>query len=190
MNILHIFSYFRPDFTGEGIYFEKMQKHLLEKGVQTQILVVRTRKPTEAISHHDLDGKITYLQPNDEGGLKTSWRLGLWLARNVRRYDAVHMHCQVDRYFAAPLVCRLLGVNCFQSCTLDDSPDEIAEGYDRKWRWLARRLVRLITVYIAISPKLYDSSRKTVSEKQTVLIPQGVQIPNLIASVRSEERRR
>jgi glycosyltransferase involved in cell wall biosynthesis len=180
MKILHIFTYFQPDFTGEGVYFEKMNKCLLEREVQSHVLVVKTREPAGANLHHGLGGNITYLGLKEKGALKLAFEVVIWLAQNVRRYDAVHMHSQVDRYFAAALLCRLLGVVCFQSCTLDDSPNQIAITYNKMWRWLIKRLVRLVGVYISISPYLYNSALSLLPKKKVVFIPQGVQVPDLV----------
>ena len=56
LKILQIFNYYQPDFTGEGIYFEKIEKLFRRDGISSEVLVMRTRTPakTDAAYCHGL----------------------------------------------------------------------------------------------------------------------------------------
>lgn len=178
MNVLHIFTYFRPDFTGEGIYFEKIRRIFSSNGIGNSVLAIKTAEPRCPNEQFAVDGSISYLGLRDETAPRVSLALAFWLLRNLRGYDAVHFHTIADRYFAAYIVCRLLGVRTLQSCTLDDSPDTIVRSFRPPWQLLARQMVRLASIYVAISPRLYDSARNVTPDAKLRLIPQGVAIPD------------
>lgn len=46
--VLHVFRYFRPDFTGEGIYLEKLAPLLAARGIRSDVIAASTRPPAVA----------------------------------------------------------------------------------------------------------------------------------------------
>lgn len=179
IRILHVFSYFRPDFTGEGVYYEKIRAHFADRGVTGSVLAVKTCQPAAASLPVPSDNPVAYLGMSGRSGAATAFRLAVWLFRHARQFDAVHFHAFADRYFAGHLMCRLLSLKVLQSCTLDDSPGTIFMTYRPIWRKVVRRLLQLPDRYITISPRLHDSALRVMPRERVHLIPQGVEIPDL-----------
>ncbi len=189
LKILQIFNYYQPDFTGEGIYFEKIEKLFRRDGISSEVLVMRTRTPakTDAADCHGLP--VTYLGLTNKSAPLQSLYLACWLVRNLRRYDIVHFHAPTDRYFATYILSALFGVRVMQSCTLNDSPDNVLRSYNPKVRWFIVRLLRLVEAFVLISPKLLLGARRTMPEDKLKFIPQGVSLGSRATTAREEVRR-
>jgi glycosyltransferase involved in cell wall biosynthesis len=180
--VLHVFNYFAPDFTGEGIYATKMFAHLHALGVANEVLVKRsppkvpgerTCRVTEPAPH-----TIHYLKPRLSHRLAPELQIAWWLLRYGRRYRAVHYHSHCDRRFLSLMVARVLGLDVVMSCTLDDSPRAVLESYRPMFRWLAKRLLKLVGTFVSISPKLHGDAVGIVPDSRHLLIPQGVEVPD------------
>ncbi len=189
VKVLHVFSFFRPDFTGEGVYFEKIRVHFDNSGIENDVLAVKTRDRAASPSRSCGVGDVAYLGLFDNAGIAVSFKLACWLIAHARQYDTVHFHAFADRYFAGHLICKLFGLRTLQSCTLDDSPDNIVTTYRTVWQWLIRLLIRLPDTYITISPQLYNAARTIVPAARVCLIPQGVEIPERAQGPSDEMRR-
>jgi glycosyltransferase involved in cell wall biosynthesis len=177
--VLHVFKYFRPDYTGEGLYLEKLAAHLADSSVSATVIATATQpRPgavhSEAVGHPRLFG----LGPERAG---LSRALLLWFMANARRFDVVHFHSAVDRYFILHLMAQMSGCHVVQSCTLDDGLGSLVAGYRPVYRPVLRRLCRLIDDVVAISPRLHDDCAGILPVERTHLIPQGVVIPDLSA---------
>jgi glycosyltransferase involved in cell wall biosynthesis len=190
LRILHIFSYFRPDFTGEGLYFEKIEPRLADHGVVNSVLVLATVEKEAARSSKDPAVKtpgfsVEYLAKAEISALRISTSLFGWAVRHARHYHLVHFHSHGDRYFLGKIALRLFGCRIVQSCTLDDSPAELVNSYSRPFRPAATMLMRIIDLFIVISPRLSDSALPGTRMR---FIPQGVALP--LPSTRSREGER
>jgi glycosyltransferase involved in cell wall biosynthesis len=190
-SVLHVFNYFAPDFTGEGIYATKLFVHLQSLGVVNDVLVKRTHprvpgvRSTEILTPvrhtiHYLPPRWSHVVPE----LQIAW----WLLRHGRRYGAVHYHSHCDRRFLSALVSRALGMRVIMSCTLDDSPRALVMSYRPAFRWLVRRLLRLVDTFVSISPKLHGDASGLVPTNRHMLIPQGVDVPKVPRLGRSRLR--
>ena len=168
IRVLHLFKYFRPDFTGDGLYLEKLIPLLDRFGIQNDVAAEQTRAvPGQAHARLFGRGSTRFGNP----------LMLLWFLLNAWRYHVVHLHSAVDRYFAYHLIGRLFGCRVVQSCTLDDGMDALVNSYRPGFRPIARRLCRLITDVVAISPALYTDTRQVTPAGRVHLIPQGVILP-------------
>ncbi len=179
--VLHVFKYFRPQFTGEGIFTERLARKfaLLRPDLAHDILVTTTAAPVNPTVLEDISA-VHYL--NDSGTAASQREIATWLAQNARRYAAVHYHTHVDRTFAGSLMLRLQGCRIILSATLDDSIPGLLQTYRPLLRPLIRQLFRLIGQFVAISPKLFSENNRYVSETKSALMPIGIAIPDLDAT--------
>lgn len=172
VSVLHVFKYFKPDFTGDGLYFEKLFPRLEREGVRNEVMVGMT-KPAAGAPRQEgvhLFGRTCakYFNP----------MMFLWFLVNAWRFDVIHFHCAIDRFFAYHIIARLFHCRIVQSSTLDDGLGSIIEGYRPVYRPLIRQLCRLINDFVAISPSLYADSKRAAAAQRVHLIPQGVAIPH------------
>jgi len=188
-SVLHVFSYFRPDFTGEGLYLEKIASHLAALGVRSTVIAARTAPRTATSSSHYPNALGT---PKLFGQDKAAISLPMlaWLALHAREYDVVHFHASVERYFLCHAIARLSGCRVPQFATLDDGLGTLIDGYRGAYRWAVRRLVRLIDTAVAISPKLYQDTLTVMPRDRVSLIPQGVALPDADPAARMQARHR
>lgn len=180
--VLHVFNYFAPDFTGEGIYATKMFAHLQALGIGNDVLVKRSHPRIEGVRTRHVEvpapHTIHYLPPR-RSSIAPELQIAWWMLRFGHRYRAVHYHSHCDRRFLSLLVARALGKRVILSCTLDDSPRAVVSSYSRHFQWLAKRLLRLVHTFVSISPKLHEDTGGVVPPARHVLIPQGVEIPDM-----------
>lgn len=179
VQVLHMFKYFRPDFTGDGLYLEKLIPLLERQGVRNDVAAEMTRPATS--------GSIARLFGHGRLG-SFNWRLLVWFVLNAWRYDVVHLHTAIDRHFIYHLIARAVGCRVVQSCTLDDSLGNLVRGYRPRFQGIVRRLCGLIDDVIAISPALYRDSVGATPAGRVHLIPQGVTIPVVDAGLRHAAR--
>lgn len=188
LKVLHIFRHFRPEFTGEGIYLEKLAVHLARRGVPSDVIVEATAPPAQAARMPSL-GAVKFFG-REQGPRQVNLAMLAWLLLHARGYDAVHFHCAVDRFFLPQLVVKLAGCRIVQSCTLDDGIGSIVASYRPAFRGVVARLCRLIDVAVAISPRLYEDNAGAMPAERLRLVPQGVEIPALAAADRAQARAR
>lgn len=149
VRVLHLFKYFRPDFTGDGLYFEKLFPRLERRGIRNEVIAGRTRAVPGAARTPGvrLFGRGTASEFNVS--------MLLWFVANAWRFDVVHMHSAVDRLFMYHVVGRLFGCLVVQSCTLDDGLGRLIDSYSKAYRGVVRWLCGMITDVVTISPRLY-----------------------------------
>ena len=178
--VLHVFKYFRPQFTGEGIFVERLAHAFahLRPDVAHDVAVTATRAPAGTAPPEHLS-EVHYLSGPD--GVASQREIAAWLSRHASRYAAVHYHTHVDRTFAGSLMLKLKGCRLILSATLDDSIEGLLLTYRRKLRPLIRQLFRLVDRFVAISPKLYAENNRYVPPRKSSLIPIGIAIPDLHA---------
>jgi glycosyltransferase involved in cell wall biosynthesis len=179
--VLHVFKYFRPQFTGEGIFVERLAHAFahLRPDVAHDVAVTATRGPANPLIPEHLSA-VHYL--SGPGGAASQREITAWLARHGGCYTAVHYHTHVDRTFAGSLMLKLRGCRLILSATLDDSIEGLLRTYRPRLRPLIRRLFRAIDQFVAISPKLFSENNRYVSTGKSALIPIGIAIPDLSAA--------
>ena len=191
VRILHVFRFFRPKFTGEGIFVERLAPHFAQArpDVIHDVLVTVTPEPQGGMALPHL-GEIHYLSKVDtRDGASQSAIVG-WMARHGGRYAAVHHHAHADRTFLASWLMKLKGRRIIQSATLDDSVAGLLKTYRPLFRPLVRLLSSVVDRFVAISPKLYSENNRFVPVQKSVLIPIGIAIPRLQDSDRGTARRK
>ncbi len=176
VRVLHIFRYFRPDFTGEGLYLEKLAAHLQRDGISADVIVERTSSPAHPVDVPAIT-RTVYFGTGDSRPRQIYPAMTAWMVANVRKYDVVHFHAQLDRLFAFHLIARLAGRRVVQSSTLDDGLGAIVDSYKPVYRPLLRRLCHLIDRAVGISPRLHCDSLRVLPPDRSLLIPQGVNCP-------------
>jgi teichuronic acid biosynthesis glycosyltransferase TuaC len=190
LRVLHVFRYFRPDFTGEGLYFEKIEPLLAKRGISNDVLVLAPAGGQsfreETPSHHDHPAQYI---ARSASSVAASAKLLWWAMRRSRQYRIAHFHSHGDRYFLGKIMMRLLGLRIVQSCTLDDSPTELLESYKRLYRPFVALLLSVIDIFIVISPRLLESALASTPRDRVRFIPQGVALPPPVEESRDEIRR-
>src|SRR6185312_15425461 len=66
--VLHLYRRFKPDFTGDGIYYEQLIPLLVASGSQHAVLVYETAAPDGPVWLNNR--AVVYLQAGDYGPLK------------------------------------------------------------------------------------------------------------------------
>lgn len=173
LRVLHIFRYFRPDFTGEGLYLEKLAPLLDDLNIQADVAVECTRSPAMNRPPAGI-GRTSFFGLGTGRVRRVPAVMTGWFLVNAFRYDVVHFHAFVDRIFLFHLIARLSGCRIVQSATLDDGLGSVLRGYRPIYRPLLLRLFRLIDAAVAISPRLQADTRQVLPPRRTWLIPQGV----------------
>ncbi|MFQ3621959.1 MAG: glycosyltransferase [Acetobacteraceae bacterium] len=172
--VLHLYRRFFPDYTGDGIYFTRLMPLIGEAGASGEVLVHETPPPDggETIVHRGVT--VRYLAATARPSTLALLRR-LWALR--REFDVLHLHSHVDRSLLTYVAMRLLGWRVLFSCSLDDSPTEVLEGYRPRFRPLVRLLMRAIERFIVISPQLLRRSLETVGRERLLFVPQGTVPP-------------
>lgn len=174
LRVLHVFLYFQPDFSGEGLYFEKLAPLLADNGVRSDVAVAAsTSAAASRPAGPGIDEVHRFVAMGDILPWY-NWRLVVWFLRHSWRYDVVHFHCFVDRLFLLHMIARISGCRIVQSATLDDGLGMVVDGYRTRHGWLVRRMCQLIHHAVAISPRLLDDSLRVLPKRRASLIPQGV----------------
>jgi len=174
MRVIHLYRRFRPDFTGDGIFYARLIPLMAESGSEHEVVVFETPRPAEPIAS---DFPVHYL--SDGAGLRSRFALARWLWKNAKNFHVLHIHSHVDRTFLNYWLARFLGLAVLYSSTLEDSADEMLSRYRPSFRILARRLLRSIQHFVGISPRLYSGKSRWVGEDHASVIPQGVTLPAL-----------
>jgi glycosyltransferase involved in cell wall biosynthesis len=188
--VLHVLKIFRPDFTGAGIFLERASLLFdeLAPGVEHDLLVIDTLRPTAPVRAKSRLRNIIYLQDVPKSPWQAEFALVGWLFRNRRRYDVIHFHTHADRFFLGYLLIKLLGKRLIITATLDDSARRLVETYRPLYRPLVRAVLRLFDAFIAISPKLYGETAAVLGPAKVHLVPIGVAIPPYPNEERAAER--
>jgi glycosyltransferase involved in cell wall biosynthesis len=187
--VLHVFKYFRPRFTGEGVFVERLAPVFarLRPEVRHEVLVLATPRPDAPPALPGLDA-IHYLSRAE--GDASQADLIAWLAGHARRYSVVHHRTHVDRTFAGAAALKLQGVKLLLSATLDDSVEGLLATYRPALRPLAARLFPLIDRFVAISPRLHAENQRHVPPARCELVPMGIPLPKLEPDRQARARRR
>jgi teichuronic acid biosynthesis glycosyltransferase TuaC len=168
---LHLYRRFRPDFTGDGIYYEQLIPLLSQAGSRHTVLVFETIAPTGPDTIEVGEGPVIYLEAQKRRPLA----LLRWIFLRRNDFDILHIHTHVDRLFLCYLAARAFGWKLIYSSTLSDSLEELIRTYRPVYQPLARRLFSLVNVFVGISPRLLSTA--TLPAAKCRLIPQGVRLP-------------
>ncbi len=171
IRVLHLYRRFAPDFTGDGLYYQRLIPHMQVLGTTHAVLATETRG---GAAQQMLEGlPVHYLQ--ESAWAAKPWALHRWLMAQADSFDVLHLHTHVDWRLSAYVLVRALGKQVVFSCSLDDSPLELLGHYNRFARPIARLLLRSINVFVAISPRLYRHSVQAVAPERVCYIPQGIE---------------
>src|SRR6185312_17103043 len=118
IRILHVFRFFRPKFTGEGIFVERLAPHfaLARPDVIHDVAVTVTPEPKGGMTLPHL-GEIHYLAKTETPDGASQAEIVRWMMRHGRRYDVVHYHAHADRTFLGAWFLKLMGRRTVQSAT-------------------------------------------------------------------------
>lgn len=180
--VLHLLKYYRPAFTGEGVFLERSSAVMQELApdVEHELLVTHTPRPDdpgESAACSTLT-RVAYLTAGPISEVRRHLLLLWWLLRHLHRYDAVHVRTHTDWYFMGYLLARLLGRRLVLSATLDDSLPVIIGWYRSRLRPLAALGFRLFHAYVSISPRLHAETRAHARDPARChLIPCGITVP-------------
>lgn len=174
--VLHLLSDYRPAFTGHGIYWEKLWPRLTALGGVHDVLVVQTPRPADYRPRQAPGAKLLYLSttPPERRGRKII-ELNRWLLLHLHRYDILHTHSHVDRYFLSHWLARALRIPVIYSATLNDTPEVIKNSYRRPLRPYARFMLNRMDHLIANGGQLAEGAARDLGSDRVSLIRNGVQ---------------
>lgn len=180
--VLHVLKYYRPAFTGEGVFLERSSAVMQEiaPDVEHDLLVTHTTEPAEPAEAAACStlARVVYLAARPLGTVRREARLVWWFLCNLRRYRTVHFRTHADWYFMTYLLTRLFGRRLVLSATLDDSLPNLISQYRPSLRPFAALGFRLFHAYVSISPKLLAETRSAaVDPAHCHLVPCGITAP-------------
>ena len=180
--VLHVLKYYRPEFTGEGVFLERCSAVMQELApeVEHHLLVTHTPRPADprASAVCSTIASVTYLTERRVGNAARYARLAAWFAWHVRRFQTVHMRTHADWYFLSYAIARLAGRRLVLSATLDDSVPTLVSQYRPALRRLVRWGFRLFHAFVSISPKLHGETLGFgIPTASAHLLPCGIVVP-------------
>lgn len=189
--VLHVLKKFQPDFTGEGVFAERIAPvmDMLAPCVEHEMLATVTPRPEQGYGGSSALRKVHYICPREglahwQQELRQVW----WFLRHLHRYQVVHIRTHSDRYFITYLLAKLFGKRLIISATLDDSIPGLVKTYRPLLRPLALRLFRLFDAFVAISPRLHRETKTVMVAGRCHLVPVGIIIPPLFPQEREGRR--
>ena len=192
--VLHVLKYYRPTFTGEGVFLERCSAVMQEvaPSVRHDLLVTHTPRPAHlatSVACSTLD-RIIYLSKRPLGALRQEMALIWWFLRHLRSYDAVHFRTHADWYFSSYVLARLTRRRLVLSATLDDSLPALTRQYRRALRPMVSRAFRLLFhAYVSISPKLLRETLSAGADPAAChLAPCGITVPRQPSGTRERVR--
>ena len=180
IRVLHLIKFFRPTFTGHGIFLERITPVLdaLAPHVEHDLLVTDTARPESCPPVASTLRRIDYLQKRKTAEWYRETLLLWWLLRHMYRYRIVHVHTHVDRYFLSYILAKLLGKRLVLTATLDDSVPMLTQSYRPTFKRLVSRLFRIFDAFISISPKLHVETETVVAAGKAHMVPIGIPLPS------------
>lgn len=179
--VLHVNRLFRPDFTGEGIFIEKLSPvmDLLDNNVRHDLLALDTQGDNDNYYHCSSVERVFYLGMKGRSFLYSYFIVGLFILGKIFKYDVLHFHSHIDRYFIISLIYKLFGRKVFYTATLTDSAEGLLNDHSPRARSVIARALKLIDKYICISRRLYNETLPYLGDAKTVHIPIGIYIPEI-----------
>jgi glycosyltransferase involved in cell wall biosynthesis len=189
--VLHVLKYYRPDFTGEGVFLERSSAVMREQApeVEHDLLVTHTHRPARPPAACSTLSRISYLSERPLGVVAHHAALSWWFLRNLHRYATVHMRTHADWYFTSYLLSALAGRRLVLSATLDDSVPVLVNHYRPQLRPWAMRGFQLFDAFVSISPKLFqETAGAGIDPARCHLVPCGVTVPPTVRGERAALR--
>ncbi len=179
LRILHVNKLFRPDYTGEGIFVERLtpSMDILDKDTQHDVLAVDTTGDSAGYHHCNALRTVYYLGLRNKSSIYSYLLTTLFLIARVARYDVLHFHTHVDRYFVSTFIYKLFGRKVIYTATLNDSAEGLLNGYSPSVRPFVARCIQMFDRYICISRRLYEETVPYIGTSKALLIPIGIHIP-------------
>ena len=178
--VLHVLKYYRPNFTGEGVFLERSSAVMQElaPGVEHDLLVTHTTRPAEPAAACTTLRRVIYLSAQRSSETRRQMALVWWFLRNLHRYDTVHYRTHADWYFLTCLLAAVTRRRLVLSATLDDSVPVLVSHYRPELRGLAKRGFRLFDAFVSISPKLFQQNREAgIGADRCHLVSCGITLP-------------
>ncbi|WP_421994081.1 glycosyltransferase [Roseococcus sp.] len=190
--VLHVLKYYRPSFTGEGVFLERSSAVMQEiaPGTVHDLLVTHTPRPDEPAAACTTLNQVIYLSASASGTWRRQIAMAAWFLLNLHRYDTVHFRTHADWYFVSYALARLMRRRLVLSATLDDSLPVLVGQYRPRLRRLAARGFGLFHAFVSISPKLFNETRQMADAESCHLIPCGITIPPTEPGSRARMRMR
>ncbi|WP_270937858.1 glycosyltransferase [Falsiroseomonas oryzae] len=192
VRVLHVLKYYRPAFTGEGVFLERSSAVMQELApeVEHELLVTHTPAPADPgiAAASTAMRRVIYLARRPLGTLQLHLTLAWWMLTHLHRYHTVHIRTHADWYFTSYILARLFGRRLVISATLDDSLPVLVGHYRPSVRPLVRRAFGLFHAFVGISPKLHGETRSLAPEERCHLIPCGITAPLQPPAVRARVR--
>lgn len=189
--ILHLLNYYRPSFSGEGVFLERCSAAMQELApeVEHDLLVTETPRPAEPPAACSTLRRVIYLSGRPMGTVAYHLALVWWLLRNLRHYDTVHVHAHADwsflTYFLAALARRRLVI----SATPDDSIPALVGHYPAGLRPLAQRGFDAFDALVSTSPRLFhETGTAGIDPERCHLVPRGIAVPQAAPGERARIR--
>jgi glycosyltransferase involved in cell wall biosynthesis len=174
--VLHVLKYYRPAFTGEGVFMERCTGYMQTAAPQVEhdLLVTSTPEPVVAPPACSTLRRVYYLSHQPLSGWRHELVLLWWCIRHLHRYGTVHIRTHADWYFLTYIYAKLIGCRLVLSATLDDSVPILINHYRRRLRPLVRWAFGLFDGFVSISPKLQRETVSCVPPERCHLVPCGI----------------
>jgi hypothetical protein len=158
--VLHVLKYYRPSFTGEGVFLERSSAVMQEiaPGTEHDLLVTHTPEPAGPTAACTTLRRVIYLSPRPLGTWRRQLAMAAWFLTNLHHYATVHFRTHADWYFVSYALARLMRRKLVLSATLDDSLPVLVGQYRPSLRRLAARGFGLFDAFVSISPKLLNET--------------------------------
>ena len=177
--VLHVLKYYRPAFTGEGVFMERCSGFMQTAApeIEHDLLVTATPEPAMRPPACSTLQHVFYLCRRPMQGWRHELTLLFWALRHLHRYRTVHIRTHADWYFLAYLYAKLIGCRLVLSATLDDSVPVLVHHYRASLRPLVLRVFRLFDAFVSISPKLQTETAGVMPPSRCHLVPCGITFP-------------
>ena len=189
--VLHVLKYYRPDFTGEGVFLERSSAamQVLAPDVEHDVLVTVTPKPDRPPPVCSTLANVFYLTDKPRGTWRHEAALSWWFVQNIWRYQTVHVRTHADWYFLSYMLAKATGRRLILSATLDDSVPVLIGQYRKRLRRITRFLFGLFDGFVSVSPKLQAQTSTLYPESRCHMIPYGITFPRLAPDAGARVRR-
>jgi glycosyltransferase involved in cell wall biosynthesis len=190
--VLHVLKYYRPAFTGEGVFMEHCTGFMQSSApdIGHDLLVTATPEPAVKPPGCSTLQRVYYLSRGPLPGWRHELALLFWCLRHLHRYHTVHVRTHADWYFLAYCYAKLIGCRLVLSATLDDSVPVLVSHYRARLRPIARRVFRMFDAFVSVSPKLQQETAQVVAPERCHLVPYGITVPHHGPDVRRSMRQR
>ncbi|WP_165585636.1 glycosyltransferase [Roseococcus sp. SYP-B2431] len=190
--VLHVLKYYRPTFTGEGVFLERSSAVMQEiaPGIEHDLLVTHTPEPPGSMAACTTLRRVIYLSPRPLGTWRRQVAMAAWFLANLHRYVTVHFRTHADWYFVSYALAWVMRRRLVLSATLDDSLPVLVGQYRPGLRRLAARGFGLFDAFVSISPKLLNETRLMAEPERCHHVPCGITIPEAEPGQRGRMRAR